>query len=52
MREYRLRWFGHVQRRVNNLLVRKSGLIQVEKKKNSRGRQKITLVEVVKNDIN
>ena len=52
MREYHLRWLGHVQRRVTNLLVRKSELIQVEEKKNSRGKQKIKLVEVVKNDIN
>ena len=40
MREYRLRWLGHVQRRVTNLLVRKSELIQVEEKENGRGRQK------------
>lgn len=32
IRESRLRWFGHVQKRVINALVvaRKSGLIQVE----------------------
>ena len=30
MKESHLRWFGHVQRRAINALVRKSELIQVE----------------------
>ena len=30
MRESRLRWFGYVQRRASNVLVRKNELIQVE----------------------
>ena len=51
MREYHLIWFGYVQRKVTNSPVRTSELVQVEEKENSRGIQKITLVEVVKNDI-
>ena len=51
MRESHLRWFGHVQRRVTNALVKKSKLIQVEGTKNGRVSQKITLVELVKNDM-
>ena len=37
MRESCLRWFGHVQRRVINALVRKSELIQMEGTKECRG---------------
>ena len=51
MRETRLRWFGYVQRRASNVLVRKSELIIVEGTKKGRRRPKITLVEVIKNDI-
>ena len=51
MRESCLRWFGHVWRRVINALVRKSDYIQVERRKKGRGRPKITLVKVVKNDV-
>ena len=53
IRESRLGWFGHVQRRATNALIRKSELIQVagiKKKKKCRRRPKITLVEVIKND--
>ena len=46
-----LRWFDHVKRRVSNELVRNSELIQVEGTKRGRGRQKITLVEVIKKDM-
>ncbi len=51
MRESYLRWFGHVQRRKINALVRKSELIQVKRTKKGEGRPKITLIEVVKNDM-
>ena len=51
MRESCLRWFGHVWRRVINALVRKSDYIQVERRKKGRGRPKIILVKVVKNDV-
>ena len=45
MRKSRLRWFqfGHVQRRLRNEPVRRE-LIQVEGKKESRGRPKIKLI--------
>ena len=46
-----LRWFGHVQRRVINATIRKSGLIQVKGTKKCRGRPKLTLVEKVKADM-
>ena len=36
-------WFGHVQRRVTNALVKESELIQVKGTKKSRGRPKRTL---------
>ena len=51
MRESCLRWFGHVWRRVINAPVRKSEYIQVERRKKRRGRLKITLVKIVKNDM-
>jgi hypothetical protein len=51
MRESCLRWFGHVQRREINAPVRKSELIQVEGTKKCKGIPKITLIEVVKNDM-
>ena len=37
--------------RVTNAPIRKSEFIQVEGKKKGRGRPKITLVEVIKNDM-
>jgi hypothetical protein len=51
MRKSRLKLIGHVQRKVINCLVRKSDLIQVKGTKKGRGRPKITLVEIVKNDM-
>ena len=51
MRESRLRWFGHVQRRVTNALVRKRKFIFVEGTKKGRGRPKLTLVKVIKIDM-
>ena len=46
--ESHLRWFGHVQTRAINALVRNSKLIQVEGNKKGRGRPKITLLELIK----
>ena len=51
MRESRLRWFSHVQKRTINAIVRKSELIQVEGTKKGRGRPKITLIKVIKKDM-
>ena len=46
-----MRWFDHVKRRVSNEPVSNSELIQVKGTKRGRGRQKITLVEVIKKDM-
>ena len=51
MRESRLRWFGHVQRRPMTAPVRRSETIQVEGARRNRGRPKLTWVEVVKRDM-
>ena len=40
-----------VQKRIKNALLRKTMLIYVERMKKSRGRPKITLVEVIKKDM-
>ena len=48
MRESRLRWFGHVQRRAINALLKKNEFIQVERTENCRGRPKRTLPEIIK----
>ena len=42
MRESRLRWFGHVQRRPMTATVRRSETIQVEGAKRTRRRPKLT----------
>ena len=52
MRESRLRWFGHVQRRVINALAKKKELVQNERTKKGRGRPKITLLEVINGHVN
>ena len=48
MRESGLRWFGHVQMRVTNALMRKRKFIQVKRAKKRKETPKLTLVEVVK----
>ena len=50
MRENRLRWFGHVQRKPIEAPVRRIETIIVEGKR-SRGRPKITWVEQIKDDL-
>ena len=42
MRENRLRWFGHIQRRPTNAPVRKSDAIHIEGNTRGRGRSKCT----------
>ena len=49
MKEHRLRWFDHVQRRAINALVRKSELIQIKRTKNKVDEDKKNM-EVVEND--
>lgn len=51
MMESHLRWFNHVQRRTSNAVVRISELIEVEGMKKGQSKAKITLVEVVNNDM-
>lgn len=51
MRENRLRWFGHVQRRPLTAPVRKSDIVQIEGNARGRGRPKLTWVELVKKDM-
>ena len=51
IREGRLRWFGHVQRRSRSAPIRRSELIQIESSKKTRGRPKRTWVEVVRKDL-
>ena len=50
MRENRLRWFGHVQRKPIEAPVRRIETIIVEGKR-SRGRPKKTWVEQIKDDL-
>ncbi|KAG2648405.1 hypothetical protein PVAP13_1NG029600 [Panicum virgatum] len=49
--QHRLRWFGHVQRRPPEALVRSGVLKRVDKVKRGRGRPKLTWDESVKRDL-
>src|SRR6185503_21270916 len=49
--QYRLRWFGHVQRRPPEAPVRSGVLKRVDKVKRGRGRPKLTWDESVKRDL-
>ena len=51
MRENRLRWFGHIQRRPTNASVRKSDVIHIEGNARGRGRPKVTWIEIIKKDL-
>ena len=51
MRENRLRWFGHIQRRPINVPVRKSDVIHIEGNDRGRGRPKLTWIEIIKKDL-
>ena len=44
MRENRLRWFGHMQRRAINSLVRMSDFIQIERTKRDRKKRLLLLL--------
>jgi Reverse transcriptase (RNA-dependent DNA polymerase) len=50
MREHRLRWFGHLQRRPVDAPVRR-GILHQEDVRRCRGRPKITWGEVIKKDL-
>ena len=49
--QYRLRWFGHIQRRPPEAPVRSGVLKHVDKVKRGRGRPKLTWDESVKRDL-
>ena len=49
--QHRLRWFGHVQRRPPEALVRSGVLKHVDKVKRGRGRPKLTWDKSVKGDL-
>ena len=49
--QHRLRWFGHIQRRPPEALVRNGVLEQVDNVKKGRGRPKLTQDESVKRDL-
>lgn len=51
IRKSYLTWFGYVQRKTTYAPIKKNELIQVEETKKDRGRPKITLVDMIKNDI-
>ena len=49
--QHQLRWFGHVQRRPPEILVRSEILSQDSNMKRGRGRPKLTWVEAIKRDL-
>ena len=49
--QYRLRWFGHVQRRPPETPVRSGILSQNSNVKRGRGKPKLTWVEAIKEDL-
>jgi hypothetical protein len=49
--QHRLRWFGHVQRRPPEALVRSGVLDRVDSVRRGRGRPKLTWDESVKRDL-
>jgi hypothetical protein len=51
IREGRLRWFGHVQRRPRSAPIRRSELVPIESSKKIRGRPKMTWEEAVVKDL-
>jgi len=48
LRENRLRWFGHIQRRRVDAPVRKSDMITISGKRRGRGRPKLSWIDVIK----
>ena len=51
IRENRLRWFGHIQRKPLDALVRKSDFLTIHGNARGRGRPKLTWIEIIKKDI-
>ena len=51
MRESRLRWFGHVQRRLESAPVRRCESLDLGVFRRGRGRPKKSMREVIRNDL-
>ncbi|KAK9163566.1 hypothetical protein Syun_004468 [Stephania yunnanensis] len=52
IREWRLRWFGHLQRRPTNAPTRKLDSIETVEIRRGRGRPKLTWDALIKRDLN
>jgi hypothetical protein len=50
--QHRLRWFGHIQRRPSEALVRSGILSRPENTRRGRGRPRLTWEEAIKRDLN
>jgi hypothetical protein len=50
--QYRLRWFGHMQRRTTEAPIRNGVIRRTSNKKRGRGRPNLTWEESVKRDLN
>ncbi|KAL7248052.1 hypothetical protein ACSBR2_002871 [Camellia fascicularis] len=51
LRENRLRWFGHIQRRPTEAVVKRCDTITVDGSVRGRGRPRLTLVSVANRDM-
>ncbi|KAL7204554.1 hypothetical protein ACSBR2_017596 [Camellia fascicularis] len=51
LRENRLRWFGHIQRRSTDAVVKRCNAVMVDGSVRGRYRPRLTLVSVVKKDM-
>ena len=44
-------WFGHIQRKLLDALVKKSDLLTIHSNARGRGRPKLTWTDIIKKDI-
>ncbi|CAL5409645.1 unnamed protein product [Camellia sinensis] len=52
LRENRLRWFGHIQRRPTEAVVKRCDAVMVDGSVRGRGRPRLTLTSVINRDMN
>ncbi|CAL5439689.1 unnamed protein product [Camellia sinensis] len=52
LRENRLRWFGHIQRRPTDAVVKRCDAVTVDGSVRGRGRPRLTLTSVINRDMN